>query len=168
MNVYKPLNIGTNRATGIEFNAKYSPNRWLTFNGDFNYNYFKREGSLESAVFDFGADQWTGEVTSKFKLPADIDFEMTGQYQSAFQTVQSEVSSNIFLDLGLRKKMMDGKGVISVSIRDLFASRYRESIIDQSDFYLYSRRQRGRFIVVGFSYGFGKGEAMEFSGQKRH
>lgn len=168
VNVYKPLNIGTNRATGIEFNAKYSPNRWLTFNGDFNYNYFKREGSLESAVFDFGADQWTGEVTSKFKLPADIDFEMTGQYQSAFQTVQSEVSSNIFLDLGLRKKMMDGKGVISVSIRDLFASRYRESIIDQSDFYLYSRRQRGRFIVVGFSYGFGKGEAMEFSGQKRH
>lgn len=168
INVYKPLNIGTNRATGIEFNAKYSPNRWLTFNGDFNYNYFKREGALESTVFDFGADQWTGKVTSKFKLPADIDFEMTGHYQSAFQTVQSEVSSNLFLDLGLRKKMMDGKGVVSVSVRDLFASRYQESVLDQTDFYIYSRRQRGRFIVVGFSYGFGKGEAMEFSGQKRH
>lgn len=168
VNVFKPLNIGTNRATGVEFNTKYSPNNWLTFNGDLNYNYFNREGELESTVFDFSADQWSGKLTSKFKLPADIDFEMTGHYQSGFQTVQSEVSSNLFLDLGLRKKMMEGKGVLSVSVRDLFASRYRESVTDQTDFYIYSRRQRGRFIVVGFSYGFGKGEAMEFSGQKRH
>jgi hypothetical protein len=62
---------------------------------------------------------------------------------------------------------MKGRGVINLSVRDVFASRIRESVVQQPTFYLYSFGQRGRFITLGFSYGFGKGEAMEFSGQKR-
>jgi hypothetical protein len=54
-----------------------------------------------------------------------------------------------------------------MSVRDVFASRVRQNIVDQEDFYLFSRSQRGRFITLGFSYGFGKGEAMEFSGARR-
>ena len=42
-----------------------------------------------------------------------------------------------------------------------------ESVIDQPEFYLYSFEQRGRFITLGFSYGFGKGEAMTYSGRRR-
>ena len=165
--ITKPLNIGTNRATGIEVNAKYSANKKLSFNGDFNFNYFNRQGELNATSFDFNADQWTSKITSKIKLPKDIDFEITGHYQSRVQTIQSIVSGNLFADLGLRKKLMKGRGVINFSVRDLFASRIRESEISQDDFYIYSRRQRGRFIILGFSYGFGKGEAMEFSGRKR-
>ncbi len=167
VNTFKPVNIGTNRATGLEYNAKYNPTKWLTTNGDFNYNYFRRDGTLDGTSFDFDADQWTAKLTSKFKLPADIDFEITGHYESAYQTVQREYSDNIFADLGLRMKLMKGKGVISIGVRDVFASRIQKSITDQTTFYLYSRRQRGRFMTLGFSYGFGKGEAMEFSGQRR-
>lgn len=167
VNTFKPINIGTNQATGIEFNAKYSPNNWLTINGDFNYNYFNRKGTLEATSIDFDADQWSSKITTKLQLPAEIDFEVTGQYQSKYQTIQSEVSDNLFADFGLRKKIMKGKGVLNFSVRDVFASRIRESVTNQPEFYLYSRRQRGRFITFGFSFGFGKGEAMEFSGQRR-
>lgn len=168
VNTTKPINVGTNRATGVEFNAKYTPNNWLSFTGDVNYNYFNRMGELEATSFDFNADQWSSKLTTKLKLPAGIDFEVTGQYQSAEQTVQSVISDNLFADLGLRKKVLGGKGVINVSVRDVFASRIRESVTDQEDFYLYSYRWRGRFVTLGFSYGFGKGEAMEFSGARRH
>ena len=167
VNTTKPLNIGTNNATGVEINGKYSPNKWWTINGDINYNYFKRQGELELTSFDFNADQWSAKWNNKFKLPADFDFEVTGHYQSGFQTVQSEISKNIFADLGLRKTIMQGKGVLNLSIRDIFASRIRESITSQATFDIYRRSQRGRFVAFGFSYGFGKGEAMEFSGQKR-
>lgn len=167
VNITKPINIGTNGATGLEVNGKYTPNNWLSFTGDINYNYFSRQGDLEGTSFDFNADQWTGKITSKLKLPADIDFEVTGHYQSSVQNVQSVTSDNVFADLGLRKKILGGKGVLNVSVRDLFASRIMESITDQTNFYLYSFRQRGRFITLGFSYGFGKGEAMEFSGARR-
>lgn len=167
VNTTKPLNIGTNRSTGLEINAKYTANKKLSFNGDFNYNYFNRQGELAETSFDFNADQWSTKITSKIKFPADIDFEVTGHYRSRVQTVQSIVSGNIFADLGLRKKILKGKGVLNLSVRDLFASRIRESETAQADFYLYSFRQRGRFISFGFSYGFGKGEAMEFSGSRR-
>ena len=42
-----------------------------------------------------------------------------------------------------------------------------ESQTRQPDFYLRDFAQRGRFVTFGVSFGFGKGEAMEFSGQKQ-
>ncbi len=174
----RPENIGTNRATGLEFNTKFELTDWWSVNGDFNYNYFQREGTFESPTvaatavaatsFDFNADQWSARMTTKFGLPADIDVEVTGNYQSSFQTFQREVSGYLFADLGVRKKVMNGKTILNLSVRDVFASRILEAETVQSSFYLYDYRQRGRFITVGISYGFGKGEAMEFSGQKRH
>jgi outer membrane receptor protein involved in Fe transport len=163
----RPENIGTNNSTGVELNAKYNPVEWWTLNADLNYNYFSRDGEFESVSFDFTGDQWSGRVTNKFKLPADIDFEFIGNYQSSYLTVQGEVSGFAFADLGLRKKMMKGKTILNLSVRDIFASRIFESETRQPNFYLYDYRLRGRFITVGVSFGFGKGEAMEFSGQKR-
>jgi len=167
VSITRPENIGTNRSTGIELNAKYSPTDWLTFNGDFNYNYFNRKGDNETSPFDFTSAQWSSRLNTKIKLPAQIDFEFTGFYNSSVRTVQSVISENLYADLGLRKKLMKGRMILNLSIRDIFASRIRETITDQPDFYLYNFSQRGRFVVAGISYGFGKGEAMEFSGQKR-
>lgn len=167
VNTFMPMNIGTNRATGIEFNGKYSFSNWLSINGDANFNFFTRRGTLETTSFDFEGDQWSSKLTTKFKLPAGIDAEVTGQYQSRVKTVQSIRSDNLFADFGVRKKIWKGKAVVSVSVRDVFASRVDITNTFQPEFNLYSRRQRGRFITAGFSYGFGKGEAMQYSGQKR-
>lgn len=165
-----PYNLGTNRATGVEYNFKYEPLEWLTINGDFNYNYFIREGEqVEDVVndIDFSADRWTSKLNTKIKLPAGFDVELTGQYESGFETVQGRMSENYFLDFGARKKILNGRGVLNLSVRDVFATRIMENFVLQDTFEAYSWRQRGRFITFGFSYGFGKGEAMEFSGQKR-
>lgn len=164
----KPVNIGSNRASGLEFNAKYNPISWFTVLTDLNYLYFTRKGSFENTVFDFNADQYSAKVMSKFKLPADIDVEIVGQYRSRVQMVQGTMSENIFADLGVRKKLMNGRAVINLSVRDIFRSRIMEMNTFQPDFSLYNWRRRGRFVTIGFSYGFGKGEAMEFSGQKRY
>lgn len=163
----KPENIGTNNTTGIEFNIKYQANQWLTLNGDANYNYFNRKGALGTTSFDFSADRWSSKLMAKFKLKAKIDLELTGNYRSGYRTFQEEISDNLFFNLGARKKMLKGKAIISLSVRDIFASRRYQSFTQQPDFYVYSYRRRGRFITLGFSYGFGKGEAMEFSGHKR-
>ena len=162
-----PLNLGTNGATGIEINGKYSPAKWLSFNGDFNFNYFNRKAQLDTVSYDFNADRWTSRLTGKFKLPADIEVELSGNYQSGFQTIQGERAGFLFANFGFRKKILKGKAIINANIRDIFASRISESEVFQDDFYNFRRSLRGRFATIGFSYGFGKGEAMEFSGQKR-
>ena len=165
--ITQPINIGTNRSTGIEFNAKYTPAKWLTVNGDFNYRYFQREGSLEGTVFDFAADVWDARVVTKWKLPAKFDLEVTARYESDEQMVQGVRSDQLFADLGLRKKIWKGKAVVNLSVRDIFASRIWEVNTVQETFEVYSRSLRGRFMTLGFSYGFGKGEAMTYGGGRR-
>ena len=162
-----PLNIGSNKTTGLELNAEYDIKKWVSVDGDFNYNFFKRAGSLENRIFDFEGNRYTARATSRFKLPNDLDIEVTGNHRSGYLTVQSDVSSTTFMDIGFRKGFLNNKAVLNFSIRDVFASRIRESITNQDDFYLYNFNQRGRFITLGFSYGFGKGEAMTYSGGRR-
>ena len=162
-----PENIGTNSSVGFEMNGKFSPNKWLTLTGDFNLNYFDRIGTFENQDFDFSGSQWSSRMGSKIGLPADIDIEFTGNYQSGFETVQGEQSGYAFLDLGVRKKILKGKVILNLGVRDLFKSRIRERFVNQPTFESYSFRQRGRFITFGVSYGFGKGEAMTYSGRRR-
>ena len=71
-----------------------------------------------------------------------------------------------FMDAGIRKKINDGKFVLNLSVRDIFASRIRELTVNQNDNYFYTFEQRGRFITFGISYAFGKGEAMSYSGRR--
>ena len=167
VSISRPENVGTSNTTGFEMNGKYNPLDWLTINGDFNFNYFDRKGVYESESFEFSGDRWSASLTSKFKLPAQFDLEFTGDYRSKYETLQQVVSDNLFFDMGVRKKIVKGRIILNLSIRDIFATRIDETVTSQDDFYLSNRSQRGRFVSFGISYGFGKGEAMQFSGQRR-
>jgi outer membrane receptor for ferrienterochelin and colicin len=167
VNVFRPENIGTNKVKGIETNFKLLAFKKITLNGDFNYLNFKREGSFNEEIFDFSSDQWTGKLTTKYKINKALDLEVSAEHESQEKTVQGTISANTFANFGMRYKILDGKMVINLGIRDVFASRVLELTIDDDDFYLYSSRQRGRFVTLGFSYGFGKGEAMQYSGRRR-
>lgn len=167
VNTVRPYNLGTSNATGVELNAKYTPIKKVTLTGDANYNYFNRRGEFETQSFNFQAGLWSTKITCKVKVLKSLDAEVTGQYQSKEQTVQGTMSAQMFADAGLRYKMMDGKGVFSFSVRDIFRSRFRENETFQDAFYIYNKSLRGRFLTLGFSYGFGKGEAMEYSGRRR-
>jgi outer membrane receptor protein involved in Fe transport len=167
VSITTPENVGTNQRLGFEVNFKYSPLNWFTLNGDFNYGYFERKGEFEEQIFDFTGDQWTSRLTGKFKLPAQFELEIIGNHQSSFENIQSEISSVTFADLGLRKKVSNGKLILNFSVRDIFATRNREINTFGEGFYLYSNSLRGRFVTLGLSYGFGKGEAMTYSGRRR-
>jgi outer membrane receptor protein involved in Fe transport len=165
--ISRPENIGTNSTIGFETNGKYSPSKWLTITGDFNYNFFDRKGEFENQNFDFTGSQWSTRLGTKIGLPADFDIELTGNYRSSFKTVQGEQTGYAFMDLGVRKKIFKGKAIVNLGVRDVFESRIQERFVTQPNFESYSFGQRGRFITLGISYGFGKGEAMTYSGGRR-
>lgn len=167
VNVTSPINVGTADTKGIEFNFKYTPFKKIIFNGDMNYNFFKRVGTFRDQAFDFSNDQWSAKLNSRVKVNKQFEFEATGQYTSEVQTVQGSRSANIWMDFGTRYKIMKGKIVLNLSVRDVFASRIRESFVIQDNFESYSFRQYGRFITFGVSYGIGKGEAMQYGGGGR-
>lgn len=167
VNITMPMNIGTNNVTGFEMNAKVIPVDFWSLSADFNYNYFDRKGTYESTPFDFTTNQWSGRLTNKFDLPADFTLEVIGDYRSQYETFQRINRGYATADIGVRKKIMKGKAIVNFSVRDVFASRVFETDVMGDDFSQYDYRLRGRFVTFGFSYGFGKGEAMEFSSRKR-
>ncbi len=162
-----PSNLGTRNILGTELNFKYSLSKKVSFNGDIFYNIFDRKGEFEGQNFDFSGDEWQSKLTAKFKINKKLNVEVSGNYQSRAITLQGMRSGNVFSNIGLRYKILKGKGIFNISVRDIFASRIRENTADLGDSYLYSFGQRGRFITMGFSYGFGKGEAMQYSGGRR-
>lgn len=164
----RPENFGTSNTTGFETNYKISFTKWFSLNGDFNYNLFNRKGQFDANNnFDFNGTRWDTKSTAKFKLPANFDLEVTTNYRSEYKTAQSIVRDNLFANLGLRKKIIKGKVILNLGVRDVFVSRRFQSVTDLPNFSTDSHRQRGRFITFGISYGFGKGEAMEFGASKR-
>lgn len=167
VSIVRPENIGIRQQSGIEWNGKYSPLKWLSINGDFNYGFFMRRGQFDEQSFDFTGTQWFTRWTGRAKLPYAWELEVSGEYQSPFANVQGEVSGFAFMDIGVRKKVWKGKMVVNLGVRDLLASRIQESVADQAAFNAYSFSQRGRFITLGVSYSIGKGEAMEYSGRRR-
>ncbi|TNE54041.1 MAG: TonB-dependent receptor [Bacteroidetes bacterium] len=168
VNTVLPMNIGTNGITGVEFNAKYTPVKWWVISGDMNYNLFNRKGEFQGQSFDFNGDKWQGKLMFKFKCTKSIDLELTGNHESGFKTVQGTRAPMTYLDSGVRVKLMKGKGIINLGVRDAFASRIEKTTVDQTTYYLYTESTRGRFLTFGFSYGFGKGEAMTYSGRRPH
>ena len=168
VNTYIPYNIGKKDATGLELNTKINVNKQFSLLGDFNYFQFIRTGEFNNQNIDFSAHQWYTKWTSKLKLTSTTDLELSGQYESGYQTIQGEIQPQLYGNIGFRQKLIKGRAIVSFSIRDLFASRIWVNEIIQNDFSLYSRSFRGRFIIFGFSYGFGKGEAMEYSGARRY
>lgn len=166
VNITTPINVGVRNKTGVELNGKWNIAKWFILTGDFNYGYFTREGQFESQDFNFEGNQWRGRLTSKLDLKKDFDIEISGNYESSYRTVQGEVSGFFYADMGLRKKLWKGKGVINFAIRDIFASRIRESLIQQPSFSSYDFSMRGRFMTLGFSYSFGKGEAISYTGRR--
>ena len=162
-----PLNIGTAATNGLELNFKYIPLKKLTFNGDVNYNFFVRKGEFEGENFDFSNDQYSAKLNTRYKFNRKLEMEVTGRYQSEVQTVQGTRSENYYMDFGARYKILKGKIVFNFSVRDVFASRIRESFVFNDSFERYSFSQYGRFITFGVSYGFGKGEAMQYGGARR-
>ena len=165
--IRSPQNLGTKTVNGIEVNGKFDLSKSVVINGDFNFNAFSRQATWLNQSFDFEGNQWSSEITSKLKMPKDFDVELTFNYQSGFKTIDGESFPNRFINFGVRKKLFKGKGVISLILKDVFASRVDESRAVRNHFITKSRTSYGTFFVAGLSYGFGKGEAMEFRSRRR-
>ncbi len=168
LTISTPQNVGLSNNVGVEVNAQLEPVQWLSLLGDFNWTYFNRNGTFENQNFEFSNTRWTARVTSKFKFANDLSGEIRLRYRSEEERIQSVIQDNAYLDLGIKKKLFKGRAIVNLSIRDVFSARRFISVTDQPDFFRLSDSQRDvRRIVLGISYGFGKGDAMEFSGLKQ-
>lgn len=155
----RPYNITQRNDVGAEFNFSYEFAKWYSLNG--NLNFFHSITEAGSVVFNeqeitfdrVEATSFSGRINNNFKIARAMNAQVNILYRAPQNTVQGKRLSMTSVDLGFSRDVMEGKGTIALSVRDLFNSRkyrgerFAEDYYERSDF-----QWRSRTSQLSFTY----------------
>ncbi|HEV7381936.1 MAG TPA: outer membrane beta-barrel family protein, partial [Dyadobacter sp.] len=148
-----PVNLSTGNAYGMEFNLTYDPFNWWKWTANANLFRAVNEGVYADQVLRSDTYTWNGRVSSRVTLFKNIDFQSSFNYRAPRRTTQGRDLSQYFIDLGLSRDIMKGRGTVTASVRDLMNSRKQRRIVENAGYYSQSEFQwRARQFIVTFSY----------------
>lgn len=110
----------------------------------------------ENKNIDLNAKSFNFYLQNTFTLPMDFSAELSGWYNSSGIWGNIQYKPQYGVDLGLQKKVLDGKGKIKLGVTDIFKSNKFRGTIEFDDLYsdVTSTWESHRY-KVGFSYLFG-------------
>jgi hypothetical protein len=128
-----PINLSTKERIGAEFGLMYNPEKWLRFNGSFNFFQFETIGSFNGVDYGAKNTSWFSRFSSKITLPGKVDWQTNGFYRGPSQNSQTKSKGIFSLDLAFSKDVLKDNGTISFNVSDLLNSRKRKSFTDTID-----------------------------------
>ena len=166
-------NIARSQRSGLEVIGKNRLLGRLDLTTTLNVYYYTLDGGTFSVATDQGgrADvtvrsdedfSWTLREMASLMLPREFTFQATFNYDSPTVISQGTRDANHYLDLGLRKQLLDRKLSLALNCRDILDSRAWRTTTSGEGFSQESRNWRGgrRFIVqVGWTFGNMAGKA---------
>ncbi|MBO0323377.1 TonB-dependent receptor [Muricauda sp. CAU 1633] len=129
-----PINLSTNERIGAEAGMLYNPTKWLRLNGSFNFFQFSSDGSFNGVDYGTENTSWFARFSSKFTLPAKIDFQANSFYMGPRQNAQTETKGMFSLNLAMSKDLFKDNATVSINVSDVFNSRRRQSFT-QTEFF---------------------------------
>lgn len=149
-----PVNLSKRDAYGLEFS--FSQDLTKAWNMTANWNFYRAltNGEFEGETFSADALTWTARVMTNLKVGKSFDFQTSFDYRAPQVRPQGRSLSLYSLNFGMSKDILKDKGTIALSVRDLFNTRIRRSIIDQEGFFSESAFQwrRGQQFTLTFNY----------------
>lgn len=158
-----PINLGTQDAYGLEFNLSYTIASWWRLNGNMNTYYAVIQGDYRGVSYNTEVLTMSGRINSTITLPKKIDVQAALRYQAPQNTPQGKQLSMTNLDLGASKDFFKGNGTLIFSVKDVFNSQIRRSIVQTE--YLYSESNfqwRVRQFLLTFNYRINKQKPRSF------
>jgi hypothetical protein len=169
INQYRFIEEGTNRAivqygnfdsklfTALEFEASTKLNKWWSLSGYVAGIY---EETDPGETYNFGSrDMWSveGKITSVMNIKKWFKFQTSFRYQSEILVAQGKYQNLYYVDLGLSRKVLKGRGSLSFTANDIFNTfRFK---IHTSDPYFYNKEiqyRESQIAKLSFRYFFGK------------
>ncbi len=151
--IRRPENLATEDNFGLEINGSYEPVKAVRLNA--NLNLFRSITEGMSNGQDFSADAFSarGRLSAKITFSKGFDGQFTYNFRGPRNTTQGRRLAVHSLNIGLARDVFKGNGTLALSVRDVFNSRKRRSIIDQPDFFQESEFQwRQRQMTLSLNY----------------
>ena len=148
-----PINLAEQNAYGAELNLSHAIDTWWKINTSANFYRAITEGTYEDQALSADTYTWTTRTTSKWTFFRKLDVQGSFNYRAPRVTTQGRDRSTYSVDLGTSYDIFKGKGTVNASVRDLFNSRIRRSIVDNEEYYSSSKFQwQSRQLLVTFTY----------------
>ncbi len=149
-----PVNLGTRNAYGVELNFNYDVAEWWKFTTDFNLYQARFEGQYLERIYETDITSWNGRLTNKYDITKKLQAQVTFDYDAPQNTPQGRDLGVYSFDVGGSLDIMSGKGTLTLSGRDIFNTRIRQSIVELPNYTSSSNFQwrRAQSIVLSFVY----------------
>jgi hypothetical protein len=145
--------LGVSDNYGIEINSSFDVNGWWKLNGNFNFFRSINSGTYLDQNFDFDNYSWWTRFTSRMTLMKKYDFQASINYRAPQNIAQGRMLSMYNIDLGLTTDVMNKKGTLGVSVRDLLNTQKWRTVNEGVNFASTSEFQwRLRQFLVNFTY----------------
>jgi len=148
-----PINLSTEDNVGVELNGSYRFSKRVSLNANANFYRAQREGTFEGLKLENKVFTMNGRANLKAEFAKGLDVQANFRYRAPQNTTQGRSLSLYSLDLSAGKDVLQGKGTVVASVRDVFNSRRRRSITDTETIYNETDFQwRARQFLLTFSY----------------
>lgn len=140
---YRPENLATEDAYGLEFIAGLTPYKW--WKADWNINFFKAVTDGSNLDEEFKADTWSWftRLTSRFNIATGSDLQVRINYEAPQELPQGRSRSRTFADLSFSRDLWGEKGTLTLNAIDVFNSRFMRTVTEGSNFYTDAESGRG-------------------------
>ncbi|WEK36973.1 MAG: TonB-dependent receptor [Candidatus Pseudobacter hemicellulosilyticus] len=154
---YTEGNVGRRQNYGLSVSVNADPLPWWNCSLQLDLLHKKVAGYLWKA-FDASINQGTMNINNQFRFKKGWAAELTGYYITRSQEdLQEVVEPTGQVGLGISKQVLNNKGSIRLSARDIFYTQAMAglSLFQYSDEYFKIKRDT-RNLTISFSWRFGK------------
>lgn len=117
------INLDNETRYGVEISTQYSPFKWLSLMGEFNFYSFEQKGEINAQNLDFSDETWYATIASQIQLPKGFGFQSEYNYQAEVDYAQVKAKPISYLDVALSKDLLDKKAQFIFVVSNVFNSR---------------------------------------------
>ena len=116
------FNLSTGYNYGLEFIVDWQIFQWWKINVSVNLYKSTIEGTALLNNQDKSSFQASGKFSSYMNLPDDWTIQLSGQYWAPWLDLQTEMDANYWVDLAVKKDILQHRGTISLRVSDVLCT----------------------------------------------
>lgn len=151
----QPANLSTAESFGAELIGVADLRPWWNVAGSVTGFNIVVDGSNLSEEFTNSGWAYNTKLTSEFSLPFDVNLQCVLNYESAEIEAQGRDLEQYSFDVNLQRSILDDRGSLSLSVRDIFDTRrfagFNNTATFSQEFY---RKRETRIVLLSARYTF--------------
>lgn len=148
-----PRNLKSSQTYGFEIINATDIFEWWQINASYSFFGVQVDGTNIDNGFTNSGVSWYAKLTSDFKLPFDVDMQLTGNYQAPEIEAQGRDLARYYMDASLQRTFNDFN--VSLTFRDVFNTRRFAGENFGADFeQSFSRNRETQIFLATVGYNF--------------